>query len=975
MAKRFEIDSEIGSTILNIVSKNGFVLTFSILTLITILFGSGLSFGVSYLEVIIGLFPSGLWYILALMLMISAILAYYEKWSLMFLPLVIWLLFTTAIIRTSNIDQLVNAATSEPILGPDLDPYLFTRNAIEISQRENMGPLDQMRGAPVGGPSYIKGNLMPWAIFGVYKTANIFTDYSVMEAAIISPVIFFLISIIGIFLFTYFLFSFKLSKKNALTGATISSFFYAFVPAMLHRTVAGIPELESLGMLWFWFAFLFFVLAWKQNFVSSKKIKNFFTNNKKLIFYGLLAGLFTGAMSWTWGGYKYIYLVIVSTSFLAFLFEKEKSKNYLIYISWFIPAIILELIRKGFGALTSITDTGLAVGVFILMLANLVLFNTKLKNKLKLEKINLPKPIITILITILLGILLLFISNPSGFIDFISDIFTRFFKPFGDTRVGGTVAENRVSYFTEALSSFGNLIWLFLAGIVVLFYESTKHFDKWKKAGLNLFFIIFILSFSLSSISSSHVLNGTSFISKFMYLGGLIVFGLFLIYTYSKAYKENDEKTLEDFRKIKISYIILIIFSLVGLMFMRTAIRFFFLVGPPLILGTSYLTIKLGEYYKHSKDDLIKVISFFLFVLTIIILIGTSISYIQGTKVSAQNTVPSSYHQQWHYAMDWVDQNTPEDAIFAHWWDYGYWVQTLGGRATVADGGHPAPGRNELLGRYMLTTSNPKTALAFMNSLEVDYLLIDSSDVGKYGAFSLIGSDETGKDRRSWIPVMPLDPSQTQEINGTIKNIFGGGTVVDLDIIYTQENGEEIFLPAERAGLAAISIEYTEQNGEVSFQQPEGIFVYNNQRYDIPLKYIYFQGEIIDFGEGIESLVRIVPSLQQNSQGVSVNQIGAAVYLSEKTKDTLFSQLYLLNDPENRYPTLSVAHSEDDFVIKSLKQQGLDLGDFIYYQGLRGPIKIWEVNYPEGTPKHEEYLQPYNWDANNSWGELDYFGE
>jgi len=36
-----------------------------------------------------------------------------------------------------------------------------------------------------------------------------------------------------------------------------------------------------------------------------------------------------------------------------------------------------------------------------------------------------------------------------------------------------------------------------------------------------------------------------------------------------------------------------------------------------------------------------------------------------------------------------IKDNTNEDGIFAHWWDYGYWVQTLGKRATIADGGMP----------------------------------------------------------------------------------------------------------------------------------------------------------------------------------------------------------------------------------------------------------------------------------------------
>ena len=39
----------------------------------------------------------------------------------------------------------------------------------------------------------------------------------------------------------------------------------------------------------------------------------------------------------------------------------------------------------------------------------------------------------------------------------------------------------------------------------------------------------------------------------------------------------------------------------------------------------------------------------------------------------------------WSHAMAWVKQNTPEDAVIGAWWDYGYWISTLGERKTLAD--------------------------------------------------------------------------------------------------------------------------------------------------------------------------------------------------------------------------------------------------------------------------------------------------
>ena len=39
----------------------------------------------------------------------------------------------------------------------------------------------------------------------------------------------------------------------------------------------------------------------------------------------------------------------------------------------------------------------------------------------------------------------------------------------------------------------------------------------------------------------------------------------------------------------------------------------------------------------------------------------------------------------WNEAMLWIKQNTPENAIIASWWDYGYWITTLSERTTIVD--------------------------------------------------------------------------------------------------------------------------------------------------------------------------------------------------------------------------------------------------------------------------------------------------
>ena len=43
-------------------------------------------------------------------------------------------------------------------------------------------------------------------------------------------------------------------------------------------------------------------------------------------------------------------------------------------------------------------------------------------------------------------------------------------------------------------------------------------------------------------------------------------------------------------------------------------------------------------------------------------------------------------------------------------------------------------------------------------------------------------------------------------------------------------------------------------------------------------------------------------------------------------------------------------------VVKNLKSQGSDVGEFIHFRGFRGPIKIWELDYP-GIEFKEEFVE------------------
>jgi len=69
------------------------------------------------------------------------------------------------------------------------------------------------------------------------------------------------------------------------------------------------------------------------------------------------------------------------------------------------------------------------------------------------------------------------------------------------------------------------------------------------------------------------------------------------------------------------------------------------------------------------------------------------------------------------------------------------------------------------------------------------------------------------------------------------------------------------------------------------------------------------------------------------------------MYLSPRLMRGMLSQIYILNDPFNKFPNFKIIHKEQNSIIDDLNRQGMNLSDFVYFQGVQGPIKIWEIKY------------------------------
>jgi hypothetical protein len=201
-----------------------------------------------------------------------------------------------------------------------------------------------------------------------------------------------------------------------------------------------------------------------------------------------------------------------------------------------------------------------------------------------------------------------------------------------------------------------------------------------------------------------------------------------------------------------------------------------------------------------------------------------------------------------------------------------------------------------------------------------------------------------------------MNDEQTQETKNKTAYVYTGGYPLDEDLI-VESNGKDILLPQGSSGIGAILVNQIKgDENTVQVEQPIAIVVYNSKQYPVKMRYLYMNGKMMDFKTGINATAYVFPKIDVKNGKVSENPIGAIMYLSPRVTNGFLGQVYILNDPWKNFPNFKLAHTESNLVIESLRAQGMDLPEFVYYQDIQGPIKIWNITYTGEEEIKQEYL-------------------
>jgi dolichyl-diphosphooligosaccharide--protein glycosyltransferase len=150
-----------------------------------------------------------------------------------------------------------------------------------------------------------------------------------------------------------------------------------------------------------------------------------------------------------------------------------------------------------------------------------------------------------------------------------------------------------------------------------------------------------------------------------------------------------------------------------------------------IILSSIALSILTKNIFKIKfsgiKNYLFKisyvVIILFLFTLPLVFPENSNwISNADTPPIILTGATPSPPTNDWLETLEWIKLNTPENAVIASWWDYGYWITTLSERTTIVDNATLSTTQIQKMANMFMGT--PNDSWNILKEMNADYVLV-----------------------------------------------------------------------------------------------------------------------------------------------------------------------------------------------------------------------------------------------------------
>ena len=445
------------------------------------------------------------------------------------------------------------------------------------------------------------------------------------------------------------------------TAGMFASLLFAFMPAIIQRGNLGWFKSEPLG--------LFLALLSVYLFLSSIKSRNI----KRTILTAAGGGLILGLANSSWGGIQY-FSIPLGIFFFVLPFLRKDS----IFLYGIISFTLITLItagafpRPGISFVIGLPGIALTVGMIFAIVGTII----RTKSSPAKANRNLIAAL-AIFVLLIASIFLVGAYQPSSFRYLVAvNPFLSSHNPLVES-VAEHTTPTVIDYFTDYS------ILLIFAGFGVWVSFS-------KRTDMTIFALIIGLTGLYVSATFSRLMVYSSI--AIVILASIGLYELTRSILQNRIENQNKIKEREFRKNIKEGKILPDVKPLVKISFVAMVV---FLISIPLIDYNGLIYPKNFNWISSADIP------------------PSIVNGATGFRMQVED---------WEDAVDWIANNTPKDSVIASWWDYGYWITTLGNKTTLADNATINQTRIQTIAKMLM--SEQETATQIAQDLKADYILV-----------------------------------------------------------------------------------------------------------------------------------------------------------------------------------------------------------------------------------------------------------
>ena len=436
--------------------------------------------------------------------------------------------------------------------------------------------------------------------------------------------------------------------------------------------------------------------------------------------YGVLSGLSLGYVFASWGAAKYLNGLLIVYMLVLMYTERFQIRHLTAYgLTIGVGYMIVALTpRLGLNSLMGI-DYLAGFGLVIVMI-----MYQYLKDKTDIKVLaNISGAIIVI------GVIALFLLPAIGVNIPIGFKFLKVLNPFTstDSALYNSVAENKTVAWSSFFQNFGLVIILSIAGV----FFSVKEQNE-KNLYLSLFF-----------------LTG-------LYFAGVMA---------------------------RLSQILAAPACIMGAYGLASLSRPFIKVEAQEATGRKSKRKRRGAVY--GVDKRLGLVFIVLLIIGVSPMVFAAISNGDQPTSIASSGIPymfnNQYPKDWLNALEWMKANVSDNELICSWWDYGYWIEAMAGKTTMADGATQTEHQIANIAKIMMWPQN--ASIKLLEKYGADYIVVFTTfnpndptqewpwgDNAKWPQMVLIG----GFNMSDYVDYSSYPQQYTEKYyNSTIANLMG----------------------------------------------------------------------------------------------------------------------------------------------------------------------------------------------------------